>query len=271
MSNKKNHSRDLNLIRINEIRTPVRAAYTAAMAGVVAIVSICSFVSDSGTPRGQEARAADVSTATTITTVEVEQKMETETSSTSNGTATSTTSTATTTTTTTSSTTSTTTTTSETTTTSTTTTEATTVAEVIEESEEVSEEPIAEETADETPASTDFVWDGLVLSPSAGRIQGPSGGSETYYNMYMGGVISLVQSECGLYYDYWIREDGVKMYGDYVMVAADFDVWPRGTVVQTSLGQGLVCDTGGFAGKNGYPVDGVNNWITYQLDIATNW
>ena len=32
------------------------------------------------------------------------------------------------------------------------------------------------------------------------------------------------------------------MLGDFIIVATDLDKYPRGTVVQTSLGQGLVCD-----------------------------
>ena len=61
-------------------------------------------------------------------------------------------------------------------------------------------------------------------------------------------------------YPYWVREDGVKMLGNYVMVAANLDLRPRGSKVPTSLGMGLVCDTGGFARNN-----------RTQLDIATSW
>lgn len=54
--------------------------------------------------------------------------------------------------------------------------------------------------------------------------------------------------------------DGAKMLGDYIMVAADLNKHPRGSIVETSLGQGIVCDTGSFT----YTSD-------TQLDIATNW
>ena len=64
----------------------------------------------------------------------------------------------------------------------------------------------------------------------------------------------------GYDYKYWIREDGVKMYGNYVMCAADLSIRPKGTILQTSLGTGIVCDTGSFVNQN-----------RYQLDIATNW
>ena len=60
-------------------------------------------------------------------------------------------------------------------------------------------------------------------------------------------------------YPYYIRDDGVKMLGDYVMVAADLNIHPRGMVVETSLGKGLVCDTGDFTK--------LGDWY----DIATDW
>lgn len=50
------------------------------------------------------------------------------------------------------------------------------------------------------------------------------------------------------------------MYGDYVIVAANLDVHPRGSTVETSLGTGIVLDTGGFAAEN-----------PTQVDIATDW
>ena len=106
-----------------------------------------------------------------------------------------------------------------------------------------------------------FVWDGPVLTARAGTIQGPSG-KETYYNLPMQGVVNRMRR---LGYDavnwpYWIRSDGCKMLGDKIMVAANLNVHPRGSVVETSLGSGLVCDTGGLARNN-----------PYQLDLAVNW
>ena len=99
------------------------------------------------------------------------------------------------------------------------------------------------------------------LTKSAGVYNGPSG-KETYYNLNMSGVVSIMRSMgySEEEYPYWVREDGCKMLGDYIMVAANFSIRPRGTIVETSLGQGIVCDTGGFASYN-----------TTQLDIATNW
>lgn len=96
------------------------------------------------------------------------------------------------------------------------------------------------------------------LTASKGVNYGPSG-KETYYNLNMNGVVATMQG-MGIPGQYWVREDGVKMYGDYVMVAADLNTHPRGSLVESSLGTAIVVDTGGFAASN-----------PNQLDIATAW
>lgn len=104
-------------------------------------------------------------------------------------------------------------------------------------------------------------YSGGKLTKSRGTIQGPSG-KETYYNLNMTGVVSIMRrmgfSE--LEYPYNVRADGVKCLGPYVMVAAHLGKRPRGSKVQTSLGTGMVCDTGGFAANN-----------PTQIDVATAW
>lgn len=108
------------------------------------------------------------------------------------------------------------------------------------------------------PANT---WDGPILTKSKGVVNGPSG-KETYYNLNMSGVVRIMRN-AGFTeeeYPYWVREDGVKMLGNYVMVAANLDIRPRGSIVQSSLGDAIVCDTGGFAHSN-----------PTQLDIAVTW
>ena len=115
--------------------------------------------------------------------------------------------------------------------------------------------------AEQAISSDVFVWDGPVLTKGKGVNMGPSG-KETYYNLNMSGVVRIMRgmgfSEAE--YPYWVREDGAKMLGPYVMVAANLRVHPRGSVVECSLGRALVCDTGGFARSN-----------PYQLDIAVSW
>lgn len=79
---------------------------------------------------------------------------------------------------------------------------------------------------------------------------------ETYYCLPMDGVVEWMHS-LGYEGEYWVREDGCKMFGEYIMVACDYEWMPKGSVIETSLGTGLVCDTG------------EGGW--YWTDIATNW
>ena len=130
------------------------------------------------------------------------------------------------------------------------------VAETYEAPSELYETPT--ETY-ETP--TEYTNTGAVLTKEAGMINGPTG-IETYYNLPMEEHIAWIREITGLNYSTWVRDDGVKMFGDYVMVAANLDHYPYGTIVQTSLGTGIVVDTGGFANW-----DGGWNW----LDLATCW
>ncbi len=101
-------------------------------------------------------------------------------------------------------------------------------------------------------------WKGPVLSKGRGVNYGPSG-KETYYNLNMSTVVSIMRS-MGYTGEYWVREDGCKMLGDYIMVAANLNLRPRGSIVETSLGDAIVCDTGGFAKRN-----------PTQIDIAVTW
>lgn len=101
-------------------------------------------------------------------------------------------------------------------------------------------------------------YNGAVLNPMSGTIQGPSG-RETYYNLNMSGCIANMRA-LGNNDPYYVRADGVKMLGNYVMVAADFATRPLGSIVETSLGTGIVVDTGTFALSN-----------PNQIDVAVTW
>ncbi|MDO5108993.1 MAG: hypothetical protein Q4D59_03570 [Erysipelotrichaceae bacterium] len=118
-------------------------------------------------------------------------------------------------------------------------------------------EPVIQAPAYTAPQANP-AWNGQPLTRSAGVIYGPSG-KETYYNLNMSGVIALMQA-AGYNYNYWVRSDGVKMYGDYVMVACGFQVRPRGTIVESSLGTAICADTGTFSYTD-----------PYQIDIAVDW
>ncbi len=106
-------------------------------------------------------------------------------------------------------------------------------------------------------------WNGQVLTASLGVVQGPSG-KESYYNLPMGQVVanSHASNHPNAVGEYWVREDGVKMLGDFIMVAADIsgNVHNRYDLVDTSLGKGIVVDTGTFVYTN-----------PTQIDIAVTW
>ena len=87
-----------------------------------------------------------------------------------------------------------------------------------------------------------------------------NGHKETYYNLNMKRICAKAK-EIGVPGEYWVSDNGLKMYGRFVIVAADFNTHPYGSVVLTSLGvPGIVLDTGEFAKTN-----------PEQIDIAVNW
>ena len=116
--------------------------------------------------------------------------------------------------------------------------------------------------------SAEFTEETLVNGPrkkhltrTGGVFDGPSG-RETYYNLPMKLVVKYMRrlGYSEEEYPYWIREDGCKMLGPYIMVAANLKIRPKGTILETSLGTAIVCDTGGFVKK--YPKG---------IDIAVDW
>lgn len=114
-------------------------------------------------------------------------------------------------------------------------------------------------TREELSAQTrSLIWTGSVLNSYNGVNYGPSG-KETYYNLNMNLVVSNMQN-MGFNMEYWVRDDGVKMFGNYIICAANLNVHPRGSLVESSLGTCIVCDTGTFAHSN-----------AEQLDIAVTW
>lgn len=137
--------------------------------------------------------------------------------------------------------------------------------EINEESEsDICEESISEPIEVSTPTPTEpitYTYDEDVLTPSKG-VNYYGNHKETYYNLDMSGVINIMR-DLGYSeeeYPYWIRDDGCKMFGDYIIIAASLNNYPRGTIVKTSLGNGIVCDTGSFADSD-----------PYQIDIAVTW
>lgn len=104
-------------------------------------------------------------------------------------------------------------------------------------------------------------WSEGQITKERGGCMGPSG-RETYYNLRMDNCVAFMR-ELGydeLTYPYWIRDDGAKMLGLYVMCAANWKTRPKGTIIPTSLGDAIVVDTGEFV--KDYP-NGV--------DLAVDW
>lgn len=147
------------------------------------------------------------------------------------------------------------------------------VKEAVEEIEEViEEEAVIEETIEQTEAEVEEIKEEVkevtvnptpvpaegVLTKSKGTVQF-DGHKETYYNLPMDKVVSNAHKK-GIEGEYWVREDGAKMLGDYIMVAADQKIHPYGSLVETSLGWGITVDTGTFILTN-----------PQQIDIAVNW
>jgi len=104
-------------------------------------------------------------------------------------------------------------------------------------------------------------WTEGQITKERGGCMGPSG-RETFYNLKMDLCVQYMR-ELGfdeLNFPYWIRDDGAKMLGLYVMCAANWKIRPKGTIIPTSLGDAIVVDTGAFVAD--YP-NGV--------DLAVDW
>lgn len=79
-----------------------------------------------------------------------------------------------------------------------------------------------------------------ILTAGLGKIT-YNGHTETWYNLPMDRVIQRAQ-DMGIPAQYWVRDDGVKCFGPWVIVAAHPSKI-RYTRVDTSLGEGIILDT----------------------------
>ena len=96
----------------------------------------------------------------------------------------------------------------------------------------------------------------ITLTAKLGTIQF-EGHRETWYNLDMSRITRQTDEATGLTNMYNVREDGVKCYGPFVIVAADLNLHPRYTFVETSLGTGVVLDA--------------HTTDRDVIDIATDW
>lgn len=81
--------------------------------------------------------------------------------------------------------------------------------------------------------------------------------TETYYNLRMDRIVQRAQ-EHGIEGEYTVRDDGCKMFGPYIIAAADWNIHPYGSVVETSRGWAIILDTGTFEDRT-------------TIDLAVNW
>lgn len=104
-------------------------------------------------------------------------------------------------------------------------------------------------------------WKGAKSTKANGGVYGPSG-QETYYNLPMNNCVANMRKRGydAKRYPVWTRKDGAKMFGHYVMVAANWKIRPLGTVIETSIGWGIVVDTGEFVKTSPRGVDLAVNW-----------
>lgn len=104
-------------------------------------------------------------------------------------------------------------------------------------------------------------WKGVKSTKENGGVYGPSG-QETYYNLPMNNCVANMRKRGydAKRYPVWTRKDGAKMFGHYVMVAANWKIRPLGTVIETSIGWGIVVDTGEFVKTSPRGVDLAVNW-----------
>ena len=106
----------------------------------------------------------------------------------------------------------------------------------------------------------------IVPTESWHYYDGPNG-TEDYYNVPMEETIRVARAKgySEENYPYWIREDGCKMFGKFIICATDYDVHSYGSIINTSLGKAIVIDTN-------YTVDKDDSWhYCSDIDIATEW
>ncbi len=116
---------------------------------------------------------------------------------------------------------------------------------------------LAEEEKEEA-----FVLPPEALDPTLG-VTWYQGHYETYYNLPMDQVVRNM-ADRGTEYEnpeITVREDGMKLFNGLIMVAADTNRLPYGTLVETSRGPGIVVDHCASAASVDY--------IWY--DLAVTW
>lgn len=95
----------------------------------------------------------------------------------------------------------------------------------------------------------------VILTAKLGTVQF-EGHKETWYNLNMRKVVQRAK-DMGIPAEYWVDDRGVKRFGPWVICAAHPSKI-RYTIIQTSLGEGIILDT--HTAKD-----------AELIDIATAW
>ena len=99
---------------------------------------------------------------------------------------------------------------------------------------------------------------------------------ETWCNLEVGQLIKNMREMHGINLEYWVREDGVRMYGPYVMVATDVPAmgggnqeaeYRYGDLVETTLGTGIIVDYC----ENAVDMRKITNGKVIRYDIYAAW
>lgn len=85
-----------------------------------------------------------------------------------------------------------------------------------------------------------------------------NGQKETWYNLPMDRVLDRADKNFGSHHKRWVDERGVKYYGTYIILAGAKERY--GEIVETSLGTGIILDSGAFALENPTAVDVAVTW-----------
>lgn len=93
-----------------------------------------------------------------------------------------------------------------------------------------------------------------------GGINTFNGHQETWYNLDMTNVVKRTDQAFGMTNLYWVRDDGCKMYGPWIICAADWNIYTHYSLVETSRGIGIVLDTGEFIKKDPTMIDLAVAW-----------
>ena len=140
------------------------------------------------------------------------------------------------------------------------------IEDVLDETETVEENENVETT--EKPK-----WNGEVLTCKKGYVECGPTGYETWYDLGMSVVVKNMREKHGIDLEYWIDEEtGLKMYGEYIMVAADVrspanpdGIFEYGDIIEVSHGKAMVVDCCRLAiNKRKYSGE-------IHIDVATDW